>query len=808
MNSHLKSSRSSKTLFVPLLLALAVAGSLLAAVPGRPKLSDVDAIIQGAIAANELPGAVLLVAQRGRIVYRKAYGERALVPRRERMTADTIFDLASLTKIYATAPAIMLLFQQGKIRLDDPVAHYLPEFGANGKDQITVRMLLTHFSGLRPDPIIPPGVSGYDAILHIIYADRPVFPPGMRFLYSDCNFIVLGELVHKVSGLPLNVFARRYLYRPLGMRHTAFLPPQRWLPRIAPTLEIDLPPGASPMSGKGKVLRGVVEDPTARAMGGVAGHAGLFSDAGDLARFSQMMLENGKIPRGPYRGRQLLDPATIRLMTSNQSPPWAPVTEGLGWEIDSPYSSNRGELFPVGGYGHTGWTGTSVWIDPSSQIFILLLSSRVHPYIRPPTIGLRAQVATLVAAALDATETTGETSPLERARGAQRPYGVGGATLHNDRTLAGIDVLEQQNFAPLEGKRIGLITNETGRDRAGRRTIDVLDRAPGVKLVAIFSPEHGLFGLKDTFVGNTKDKATGLPVYSLYGPTLRPTAKEMKGITALVFDIQDAGVRFYTFTTTMAYGLETAASYHIPFFVLDRPNPLGGERMEGPMLDPDRLSFTGFFPEPVIYGMTLGELAKMFDAEDHLGADLTVIPMQNWHRRDTFDQTGLDWIPPSPNLRTVNETLLYPGIEILQAGGVSVGRGTDTPFEVVGAPYIHAGEFADYLNHQFIPGVRFVPTAFTPASGIYHGQLCQGIELLVVDRASLSPMLMGVEMAAALHKLYPQDFQLDKTILLLGSRSTVADLEKGEPPTAVVVGWENAMNAFREMRRKYLIYPR
>ncbi len=807
MNTHLTSSKSFKAFLLPLLLALAVAGSLVAAVPGPPKLSDVDAIINRAIAKNELPGAVLLVAHRGRIVYRKAYGERALVPHRERMTVNTIFDLASLTKVYATAPSIMLLLQQGKIRLDEPVAHYLPQFGANGKDQITVRMLLTHFSGLRPDPIIPPGVTGYDAILNIIYADRPVFPPGMRFLYSDCNFIVLGELVHKISGLPLNVFAQRYLYKPLGMRHTAFLPPKRWIPRIAPTLEIDLPPGASPMSGKGEVLRGVVEDPTARAMGGVAGHAGLFSDANDLARFSQMMLMNGVIPRGRYHGRRLFAASTIHLMTSNQSPPWAPVEEGLGWEIDSPYSSNRGALFPIGGYGHTGWTGTSIWIDPASQTFIILLASRVHPYVRPPLIALRAQVATLVAAALNAGATTGESSPLERARGAQdRSYGVGGVTLHNDQTFTGIDILEQENFAPLQGKRVGLITNETGRDREGRSTIDVLDHAPGVKLAAVFSPEHGLYGVKDTFVGNTKFH--GLPVYSLYGPTLRPTAKELKGITALVFDIQDAGVRFYTFTTTMAYCMQAAAEAHIPFFVLDRPNPLGGEMIDGPMLDPDRLNFVGFFPMPVIYGMTIGELAKMFNAEDHIGVNLTVIPMQNWRRRDTFDQTGLLWTAPSPNLRTVNETILYPGIEILQAGGVSVGRGTDTPFELVGAPYIHAGEFADYLNHQFVPGVRFVPTMFTPTSGIYHGQLCHGIELLVTDRASLSPMLMGVEIASALHKLYPQNFELGRTIQLLGSRKTVEELEKGEAPSLIAVGWQKAINEFRKIRRKYLIYPR
>jgi uncharacterized protein YbbC (DUF1343 family)/CubicO group peptidase (beta-lactamase class C family) len=790
-----KPYRLTKTFVLPLIV-VALAASVIAAVPGPPKLSEVDAVINKAIAENKLPGAVLLVGHRGRIVYRKAYGERALVPHRERMTTGTIFDLASLTKVVATAPSIMLLFQEGKIRLSDPVAKYLPEFGANGKDQITVRMLMTHFSGLRPDPIIPPGVKGYNAILHIIYADRPIVPPGMRFIYSDCNFIVLGELVHKISGEPLNVFAERHIFRPLGMYHTRYLPPKSWIHRIAPTEEIDLPPGAKPGSGKGVMLRGVVEDPTARAMGGVAGHAGLFSDAHDLAIYAQMLLENGRIPRGRYRGRNLLQPSVVHKMISVQSPPWSPVLQGLGWDIDSRFSSNRGELFPLGSYGHTGYTGTSIWIDPASQTFVILLANTVHPYYRPPILSLRSRVATLVAAALGAGARKGPTSDIWRTVGADRPYDLAGIKTHNDQTFTGIDILEQEHFAPLRGKRVGLITNQTGMDREGRRTIDVLDHAPGVKLVAIFTPEHGLYGKVDERYGNMKDPVTGLPVYSLYGKTLRPTDKELKGINALVFDIQDAGVRFYTFTTTMAYGMEAAAKHHIPFIVLDRPNPLGGERIEGPMLDRDRLSFVGFFPEPVIYGMTIGELAKMFNAEDHIGADLTVVKMQNWHRRDTFDQTGLVWIPPSPNLRTVSQTLLYPGIEILQAGGVSVGRGTNTPFQVLGAPYIH----------EFIPGLRFVPTFFTPTSGIFHGQPCQGVELLVTDRASVFPMLTGIEIAATLHKFYPQKFELGRTIQLLGSRSTLEELEKGDVPSRIAIGWEKQIEQFRQMRKKYLLY--
>lgn len=802
----MKKQRLYSSFLAPILAVALFGGALVAAVPGPPKLSDVDEIIRAAIAKDELPGAVLEVGHDGRVVYRKAYGRRALIPHRETMTADTIFDLASLTKVIATTPSLMLLFQQGKLRLDDPVARYLPEFGANGKDQITVRMLMTHFSGLRPDPIIPPGVTGYDAILQIIYADRPVLPPGMRFVYSDCNYIVLGELVHKLSGLPLNVFAERNIFLPLGMYHTRFLPPKSWIPRIAPTEEIDLPPGAKPGSGKGHVLRGAVHDPTARAMGGVAGHAGLFSTADDLAIFCQMMLNNGRIPRGRYRGRQLLDAATVHKMTTPQSPPWSTSIRGLGWDIDTAYSSNRGELFPLGSYGHTGFTGTSVWIDPGGQTFVILLANTVHPFRRPPILSLRSRVATLVAAALRSGDTTGQTSMHERSYGAERPYNLDGVVTHADETFNGIDILEQEKFAQLQGKRVGLITNQTGIDREGRRTIDVLDHAPGVKLVAIFSPEHGLFGRADQRVGNTKDPGTGLPVYSLYGESRRPSDQELRGIDVLVFDIQDAGVRFYTFDTTMAYCMEAAAAHHIPFFVLDRPDPLGGERIEGPMLDPDRTSFVAYFPTPVIFGMTVGELARMYNVENHIGAQLTVVPMQNWHRRDSFYQTGLTWVPPSPNLRTVSETLLYPGVEILQAGGVSVGRGTDTPFEQLGAPYIHGTELAEELNRQFIPGVRFVPVNFTPTDGIFKGEACSGVEMVLTDRASFSPMLMGVEIDSALHKLYPKEFVVGRTIELLGNRPTIEQLENGDAPSRIVLSWSDALEKFGQMREKYLLY--
>jgi len=376
------------------------------------------------------------------------------------------------------------------------------------------------------------------------------------------------------------------------------------------------------------------------------------------------------------------------------------------------------------------------------------------------------------------------------------------------RVSVGVDVLEEQDFRLLRGKRVGLITNQTGVDADGRRTIDVLASAPGVKLVALFSPEHGIAGKsQDATILDATDKATALPIYSLYGNTRRPTSEMLQGIDLLLFDIQDAGVRFYTYVTTMAYSMEAAASHHIPFVILDRPDPLGGEIIEGPMLDPGRTSFTAYFPLPVRYGMTIGELAKLFNTENHIGADLEILRMRNWRRGEVYDQTGLAWISPSPNLGTFNENLLYPGIEILQAGGVSVGRGTDAPFEILGAPWIQAEAFAAELNRRSIPGVLLESVSFTPREGPYQAERCGGVRIRITDRDSFRSIRTGLEIADALYRMYPQQFQLQKAVALLGSQSTIDRLIKGEAPADIIASWFADLDNFRKMREKYLLYP-
>lgn len=374
------------------------------------------------------------------------------------------------------------------------------------------------------------------------------------------------------------------------------------------------------------------------------------------------------------------------------------------------------------------------------------------------------------------------------------------------RVQSGLDVLEAEKFAPLRGKRIGLITNHTGLDFQGKTTIELLAHAPNVQLVALFSPEHGIAGHADEKVSSSKDPSTGLPVFSLYGEHLRPTDEMLQGIDALVFDVQDAGVRFYTYTTTMGYCMEEAAKRGIPFYVLDRPNPINGEIVEGPMLDPDKTGFVAYFTLPVRYGLTIGELAQLFNKERNINCDLRVVAMKNWHRNYFFESTGIRWIPPSPNLRTLKGAILYPGLEILQSAGVSVGRGTEAPFEEFGAPWMNGEEVAEVLNARNLAGVRFVNQPYIPVSGLYAGQHCGGVGIRVTDRGAVRSMRVGLEIAELLQKKYPDHFDVTKTIVLLGNDATVAQLKAGTPPEQIIASWGADLAAFDEIRRKYFLY--
>ena len=737
-----------------LLLAMACA-SICTFAQAFSGAANLDAATEQAIRDGLIPGAVLIVGHDGKIVFRKAYGARALVPAREAVTLDTIYDVASLTKVVATTPAIMKLYEQGKIHLDDPVTSYLPEF-QGGKSAITIRNLMTHFSGLRPDLDIDPAWSGYGMGIRMALIDRPAGPPGQNFVYSDINFELLGEIVRRLSGKPLDQFAREEIFAPLGMAETTFKPASSLTSRIAPT-EVD--------AATGKPWRGVVHDPTARYMGGVAGHAGVFSTADDLARYAEMMLSG-----------RLFAPATVALFTSNAAPPDQPIQRGLGWDIDSQYSSNRGNIFPRGtSYGHTGFTGPALWIDPTSKSFIVIMTNRVHLKGRRSINEWRRTIATIAAEGL-------------------------GLGPKNHKVMTGLDVLAQSKFAPLEGRQVGLITNQTGVDRQGRRNIDLM-LAAGIHVAALFSPEHGITGRVDQpNVADSRDDATGLPVFSLYfNSRFRLSPEMLRGVDTLVFDIQDVGARFFTYNCTMLFMLEAAAQAKRSFYVLDRPNPVTGSHVEGPLLDPGSEAITGCYRLPVRHGLTPGELATMGNAERKLNADLHVIKMQNWERGDWFDSNGLPWIDPSPNMRSLNAATLYPGLALIESSkNYSVGRNTDAPFEQIGAEWIRGAELADFLNSRYIPGVRVYATHLTAKM--------EGVRFVITDREQLDSVRLGLEVAYALQRLYPGKIDLELSKQLIGNRKVIDQLKAGDDPRIIQQNLLPDIADFMNRRRPFLLY--
>lgn len=740
---------------------------------------------------------MLIIGHNGRVVYRKAYGYRSLEPRREVMTVDTIFDLASLTKVVATTSCIMRMIEYGQVRANDPVAHYIPEFAVNGKADITVRQLLTHYSGLPEDLDRQTPWSGEQTAYRMAFEEKPVFPPGSRFLYSDINFIVLGALVERVSGMSLDKYVQVHFFEPLGMMHTRFQPPASWIPKIAPTQYDE----------HGTMLRGIVHDPSARRMGGVAGHSGLFSTADDLSRFCSALLA----------GSKALPQLAVTKMTTPQQPPTGTTLRGFGWDIDSPFSTNRGEFLPVGSFGHTGFTGTSLWVDPTTQTYIILLTNAVHPRGMGSAVSLRSKVASATAVALNLTVSEKEEMRLKSITGYnEAATAARRLATRNGNVKTGIDVLEDRNFSTLQLRspqitKIGLLTNQTGMDSQGHRTIDVLAHAPAISLAAIFSPEHGVTGeLDTTAVGNAKDAATGVPVYSVYGGTdakRRPSIELLKSLDAVVIDIQDAGVRFYTYETSLGYFLEAAAKAGTAVFVLDRPDPITGSIVQGPISDPGREMFTTYdVTVPVRHGMTMGELAKMFNTERGINARLQVIPLEGWFRGDWFDSTSLQWINPSPNLRSLTENTIYPGVGLIEGTNVSVGRGTDSPFELVGAPWINGHDLAAYLNERNISGVRFVPVSFTPDASNYAGQSCGGVNIILLDRNTFEGPELGIELASALQHLYPNQYQIARMMEILGNQSVFNAILAGQDPRRIAQDWMEPLRVFQQTRQKYLIY--
>jgi uncharacterized protein YbbC (DUF1343 family) len=591
-----------------------------------------------------------------------------------------------------------------------------------------------------------------------------------------------------------------------------------------------------------RLLRGTVHDPTTRRMGGVAGHAGVFSTAADASKFCQALLDKLLRNAGTFPLKQ----ATLKLAVSPQAPATAVLTatiftpagdpikgvaeRGLGWDINSAFSRPRGGLFPIataehlGSFGHTGFTGTGIWIDPTSDTYVILLANAIHPRGAPAISPLRGEVSTAVASAfgIDGTRIAAKVAA------AARPAGQPG-------TDTGIDVLEESHFAELKAAaarhgghlRFALLTNQAGIDRNRNRTIDILLHAdPALELTTLFTPEHGLSGRQDTEkLAAETDPETHLPVVSLYGPKpsdKHPTPAQLANLDAIVVDLQDIGVRFWTYEAVVGYFLEATACTNVELIVLDRPNPIGGLAVQGPVSQPSGNNYINYMPMPVRHGMTMGELARYYQSQTPMSCEvnsrkteipaLTIVPMQHWSRAAFFDDTQLPWTPPSPNMRSLSTAIPYPGVGLTEQTNISVGRGTETPYEHIGAAWmIHPNVLANALEARHIPGVRVTPTTLTVAETANkypgHGQTIPGIHFEITDRVSFDSPEFGIELLSALHRLYPKDFHLELAKTLMANSDILAAIEAGTDPRTIAASWQAELDAFKARRAKALIYP-
>ncbi|MDY7802258.1 exo-beta-N-acetylmuramidase NamZ domain-containing protein [Burkholderia stagnalis] len=745
--------------------------------------TTIDAAIAAEMSDRHLAGAVVLIGDADGVRDRIVRGMRTAGRASESMTADTIFDLASLTKAVATATAVMQLVERGRLTLDAPAARYWPALDARGKGGITVRQLLAHTSGL------PAGVSSIRAlrtrasVLADVLAMSPVAQPGTRVIYSDINYVVLGEIVERASGKRLDTWCATHVFAPLRMHDTQFLPGVRVTSRVAPT--------------RLRARRARVDDPIAAAMGGVSGNAGLFSTADDLGRFARMLLHDGVLD-----GERVLRPGSVAALEAPATLDADGEARTAGWALQAPLVANRYRLPAAGALAHLGYTGTGLWIDLVTRRFVIVLTSRLYPDatgdaqpLREAVLGIVSSHAPPVSGAQIAARIPVMRPAVERAARLPRSDGP---------VLTGIDVLAANGFAGVAGKRIGVVTNRSGFDRAGRRTIDLLAQAPRARLTAIFAPEHGVDTDLDTTFGDTVDVRTNVVVRSLYGDRRRIAPAALSGIDVLVFDLQDAGVRFFTYIATLGYTLEAASAAHVPVIVLDRPNLLGADTVGGAVSDADPASFTNYYPLPLMHGMTVGELAKLFNERLRIGADLTVVPMQHYLRSMRFEDTGLGWVPPSPNLRDTAALSLYPDVGLVEGAEISVGRGTARPFGVVGSPWIDGRALADDLRAMHV-NATFVPIRFVPTEGPYRGALCDGVRIARLP-GTLRPGAVGFALALALHRRYPERFRIDPIRASVGSRAIADMLEDGRSLDAIerVVDMQNS--AFARERAAYLLY--
>lgn len=730
--------------------------------PGPPlrlpfvKLSALEQAMQGSIDRGEISGAVVELGRHDGVLARRALGKLQSSPPSWYLP-DTRFDLASLTKPFTALTCLLLMREQG-VRLDARVANFLPEFAAGGKGNVTIRDLLLHQSGL---PAANPlgDLRGDPSAQRKRILELPPSGKLGEFVYSDVNFMVLGLLIEKLSGEPLDRVMRAKLIAPLSLDHTTFRRPSEQLGNgdlFAPTEPGRLIP-TDPKSPE-QLLRGVVHDPRARMLDGVAGHAGLFSTAEDLGKLARALLSHSP---------PLDDQLTQTMLVPKR---FAKQVRGLGWQLRQ--SDPRV-------FGHYGFTGTSLWIDPTRDGYVVVLTSRLYPGGKGTADPLRGAVHREAHAAFAA------------------DLGVHSAP------VVGADGLRLNDFAPIAGSKVLLLTNESARLRDGRTTIELFRDAPDVELVALLSPEHGIDGRQSGLIANSRDRFTGLPVRSLYSRAgLDVDAKQLAGADVIVFDLQDVGTRFYTYFSTLHSLLRSAAKTKQRVVVLDRPNPLGGDRVDGPSVDARKATFVHHMRLPLLHGLTSGEFARYVVEQERLDVKLEVVKLRSWNRDDIL-QPNQSWAPPSPNLRTRDSVLLYPLLGPFETTSLSVGRGTDTPFELIGAPYVDAEALVAALGE--VPGLEITPTRFVPRASTQRGRRCNGLRFRVRDATAFDPMRSLILLAQALLKAYPQ---VDARRLddLLAHSATQEALGRGDSIAQIQSLWRQDLETFRARRRSSLLY--
>ena len=739
-------------------------------------LAELDAVVNGFIEQGAFPGAVVAVGHKGKLAHLEGYGHLTYADDAPEVTPETIYDLASVTKVVATTTAAMILVDEGALDLDKPVQDFLPGFIGEGKDKVTVRDLLTHSSGLTSGGALYREAKGWDEFVERIQVMDLEYEPGSKSVYSDYGMILMGEIVQRVAAEPLADFVHRRVFEPLGMSETGYLPAENKLPRIAPT-EDD--------PWRGYVVRGEVHDENTHAMGGIAPHAGLFSTAGDLARYAQMILNGGVLEH-----RRIVSRGVVEEFSRRSSVPGS--ERAIGWDTKSPERSSAGRFFSPRSFGHLGYTGTSMWIDPERELFVILLSNRVHPTRENILIRkARPAVADAVVMAL-----------IDPELPSAEP-----------KVKVGLETLEEDGGGVLRGKKVGLVVHRASMTEDGRHAIEVLQDLE-LDVERLFSPEHGLRGqaAAGEEVESGSDPVSELPIVSLYGEKRKPAREDLEGLDALVFDLQGAGVRFYTYVSTMMLSLEAAAEADIEFVVLDRPNPLGGDRIEGPVSAPRDIvaeSFVNMAPGPLVHGMTMGEMARYVNAGLRKPARLTVVEMEGWTRDMEWADTGRTWTPPSPNLRSAEAAIAYPGTAFLEATNVSEGRGTEAPFLVFGAPWLES----DAVDVS-VPGFELRPTGLTPRGSEaarhpkWMGEKCAGIRVRVADHSAAEPYRLGLELVKALSAQPEFEWRREGEALtwLLGTDKVFSALEEGKEVDEIVAADDADHEAWRAQRRDFLLY--